>query len=455
MKSRNIIIGAGISGLALGWFLKKRFGEDQELTLLEADGRSGGWIRSHFDQGFLFEEGPRSCRSKGAGLATLQLIEDLGLQHEVIGASSHAQKRYLLIDGKLESLPNSFFSYMRSPLMKGVFSALLKEWKIPPSDAEDESIGSFIERRLGKKIADNFMDPLVSGIYAGDIHQLSMRACFPDLHRLEKEHGSLIKGMIRKGKTKEQHSPFIQKHKQSPIFSFKNGMETLVSALHGRLKNNIQLSCPVKSINQYNDAVEIILEDGRVLEGDRVFLTIPAHQAAKLLKNIDAEISSRMEQEKHATVAVVNMGWNASLLKQEGFGYLIPSSEKQDLLGVVFDSSAFPLQKGSSGQTRLTAMLGGVHNPHVEACNHEEIESKALKAIHTHLGIFIKPDVIRVSMAKQAIPQYAVGHVAKFRSMEVSLKRASAGRIHLLGSAWKGVAVNDCIAQAKTIAASI
>ena len=276
MSSRNIIIGAGISGLALGWFLKKRFGDNQELTILEASERSGGWIRTHHEQGFLFEEGPRSCRSKGAGLVTLQLIEELGLCEEVISASPQAKKRYICMDGKLQSLPNSLFSFLRSPLMKGVLPALLKEWKIPPSDLEDESIGSFITRRLGKKIADTFMDPLVSGIYAGDIHQLSMRACFPDLHRLEKEHGSLIKGMFRKRKAEDGQSPFVQKQRLSSIFSFRNGMETLVSALDARLKSHIQLSCAVKTIHIGDKAILVTLEDGRVLEGDpsyRLFAT--------------------------------------------------------------------------------------------------------------------------------------------------------------------------------------
>lgn len=455
MKSRNIIIGAGISGLALGWYLKQRFGDSHELTILEADERPGGWIRTNHEQGFLFEEGPRSCRSKGAGLTTLQLIEELGLCDEVISASPEARQRYICMDDKLHTLPNSFFSFLFSPLMKGVLPALWKERKISPSDLEDESIGSFIERRLGKQIAANFMDPLVSGIYAGDIDQLSMRACFPDLHRMEKEHGSLIRGMFRKRKATEQVSPFIQKQRKSPIFSFKNGMETLVSALYGRMKDSMQLSCAVETLHLKNGVIEVVLKDGRVLKGDRVFLTVSAHHAAKLLKDIDAKTAAQMAQAKHATVAVVSMGWNDSVLKHEGFGYLVPSSQKQELLGVVFDSSAFALQNGSKGKTRLTAMLGGVHNPKVEGYSEEEIEMKALEAVKRHLGICLKPDAVRVSMARRAIPQYAVGHVGKFQEMENNLKLASGSRIHLLGSAWRGVAVNDCIAEARKMAYGI
>ncbi len=452
MRSQNIIIGAGISGLALGWFLKKRFGDNQDLTILEASERPGGWIRSYRDQGFLFEEGPRSCRSKGAGLATLQLIEELALCNEVISASPQAKKRYICIDGKLQCLPHSFLSFLRSPLMKGVLPALWKEWRIPPSGLEDELIGSFIERRLGKKIADNFMDPLVSGIYAGDINQLSMRACFPDLHRMEKEHGSLLKGMFRKRKAEETQSPFVQKQRLSPIFSFKNGMETLVSSLYDGLKENIQLSCCVQAINVENAAVEVVLEDGRVLKGDRVFLCVPSHQAARLLKNVDAESCMQMADEKHATVAVVNMGWHGNVLKHEGFGYLVPSSQKENVLGVVFDSSAFALQNGGVDQTRLTAMLGGMHRPEVEGYSSEEIEATAVASVQNYLGIALKPDVIRVSIARQAIPQYSVGHGLKLLNIENRLKQVSGFRIHLLGSAWRGVAVNDCIAEAKKMA---
>jgi protoporphyrinogen/coproporphyrinogen III oxidase len=460
MRFRHIIIGAGISGLALGWYLKKFFGDNQTLTILESSERVGGWIRTHQDRGFLFEEGPRSCRTKGTGKDTLQLVEELGIGHELISASPCSQKRFIYFEGVLQAVPDTIWSFLFSPLMKGLLPSLWKEWRTPPSHLEDESVADFIERRLSKEIAEKLIDPLVSGIYAGDIHKLSLRSCFPDMHRLEQEHGSLVHGalvqrMLRKKNRKDNPSDLIKTHHLTSIFSFKNGMETLVKVLANRLTKEIQLCCPVKQIRCDAEAVLVTLENGRVLKGDRVFLAVSAQVAGRILNHIVPLAAETMAKSSYATVAVVNMGWNKQVLKQEGFGYLVPSSQKQGVLGVVFDSSAFAEQNNQPNQARLTAMIGGMHRPEVDKLSKERLIDIAQSALNHHLGIYSQPEVIRVSIAKQAIPQYEVGHRANLLQMESEVSRASDSRLFLLGSAWRGVAVNDCIAQAKKMAESL
>lgn len=455
MKPRFIIVGAGISGLAVGWYLKKRF-DEPVLTILEASHRVGGWIRTRHEEGFLFEEGPRSCRSKGAGLNTLQLIEELKICDEVISASPEAKKRYLYFNGKMEPLPDSLISFFTSPLMKGVIPALLKEWQVARGAMDDESIGDFIERRLNKSIAERLADPLVAGIYAGDIQKLSMRSCFPEIYRKEQEHGSLVKAMLF-GKKQNQpfsNSLFLKKHRCNAIFSFKNGMETLVKALHKNLLEEVKLSCSVKTIHYRKGEIVLTLQDGRKLCGDHVFLAVPAKVAAEILKDADPGLGKMISTETYATVAVVNMGWNKKVLSDEGFGYLVPSSEKQNILGVVFDSSAFA-EQNHANQTRLTAMIGGIHRPEMENASENTLKEIAKEAIALHLGIYAKPDAILVSLARQAIPQYEVGHHAKLLNIEKKLQHTFSSCISLVGSAWRGVAVNDCIADAKKIVESL
>lgn len=455
MRLRNIIIGAGISGLALGWFLKKRFGKEQDLLILEASERPGGWIRSPCDQGFLFERGPRSCRSRGAGLATLHLIEELGLCKEVISANLQAQKRFLYLDGKLQQVPQTLLGCLFSPLMKGVLPALWKEWQVPSADLEDESIASFIDRRLNKSIAERLVDPLVSGIYAGDIHKLSLRSCFPEIHRLEQEHGSLVKGMLCKKKNEPDSSHFIETQRNSPMFSFKKGMETLVIALYNQLKEGVRLASCAKTLSCEKEHILVGLENGECLKGDRVFLAIPASATAQIIKNVASFSAKKMSRIPSATVGVVNMGWNKKVLKQEGFGYLVPSSQKQSLLGMVFDSSAFAEQNESVNQTRLTAMVGGRHHPEVEYFSNKKFIGIVTNALNRHLGIFSEPEKIEVFIAKEAIPQYEVGHHNMVLEIEKELKLISQSRLYLLGSAWQGVAVNDCIVGAKKVVDSL
>lgn len=454
MKYRDIIIGAGISGLSLAWFLKKHFGKDHALTVLEAEDRPGGWIRSHVEDGFLFEMGPRSCRSKGAGIETLKLVEDLGLCEEMISASPEAQKRFIYTNGKLYAMPGNPFSFLLSPLMKGVLPALLKELRVPPTDLEDESIAAFIGRRFSPEIATRLMDPLVSGIYAGDINKLSMRSCFPEMHLMEHEHGSVVKGMFRKKKVGHELSPFVQKQRLSPIFSFKNGMESLVSALYSNLKEHIQLASKVVSLRIDKDEVDVVLANGSVLNTDRVFLAVSAQAAARIVGICSQGSALLMGECESATVAVVNMGWNKRVLKKEqaGFGYLVPSSQREGVLGIVFDSCALSEQNRHGEQTRLTAMLGGALSPEVAGMAHGDIKNRTLAALEKHLNIRKIPETIKVTVARNAIPQYHVGHHNRLLEIVRILKDDCGGRVNLLGSSWRGVSVNDCIAEAKTVA---
>lgn len=447
--SRILIIGAGISGLALGWFLRRRFSDTISLTILEASARPGGWIRTRRQEEFLFEEGPRSCRTKGAGIDTLQLAEDLGIGNEVIMASPDARKRFLYCDHKLQPVPDGWFSFLRSPLMRGMLPALWKEWRAPPSSLADESIADFIDRRLGSNLAERLVDPLVSGIYAGDIRQLSVRSCFPEWHQREQQYGSLIKGMWANRHC--QMRPPVNNQKTGAIFSFQNGMETLISALSRDLTSDIRLDCPVHEIYKGPGTIKVKLSGGEILEGEQVFLAIPASAAARLVEKEASCTAYEMLQTPYATVAVVNVGWKQQVLPHPGFGYLVPFSEQQEILGVVFDSSVFPQQDTGQSQTRLTVMMGGMRHPEIANDSVQKLQDKALTALHRHLGIAMPPDAVHVTMARNAIPQYEVGHHARLLRIEEGMKHAFSSRLALVGSAWRSVAVNDCIAEAKSL----
>lgn len=451
-KQRFVILGGGISGLSLGWFLKRRYGNDIALTILEKDVRPGGWIRTLEYDGFLFEKGPRSCRSTGTGVATLQLAEELGLAGETIAASPSAVKRFLYTEGRLQQLPQGVTSFLLSPLMRGVLPALWREWRTPPESSSDESIFDFICRRLSSNIAERLIDPLTSGIYAGDIRKLSIQACFPEMFRWEQEHGSLLKGMLSKRKAdKQTTSLFVSKMQRTPIFTFKGGMEILVKALATHLDDSIRLGCSVRTLELNGDGTNIILENGDMLQADHLFCALPSTEASALLNPLLAAENVQIATVPAVTVAVVNMGWKGNILKHNGFGYLIPTQEQEKVLGMVWDSSAFPQQNRSDTETRLTAMLGGAHHPEIEVLSRKEIVDRALLAVSHHLNINSPPDAIHTQVAKNAIPQYLVGHNDNVKRNEQNLKRLSS-RLTLLGSSWHGVSVNDCIAESKRIA---
>lgn len=450
MTARAAVIGAGISGLALGWHLKESSGID--LKIYERSDRCGGWIATDFINGFLFERGPRSCRTRGAGRATLELIEALGLEEEVIAASPSANRRYLYLDKQVQPLPHSLSTFFRSPLMKGVSLGILRDL-FQRRGTGDETVGTFFSRRIGAQLTDRLIDPLVSGIYAGDINALSIRACFPEFYRCEKERGSLLLGMLLRKKNSQENTPFVESMSKQPIFSFRNGMETLVKALSSRLKSHIALTQNVRELRRHTSGVEVVMDDGSVELADKVFAAIQPAQACRLIERESPVAAKLMSAIPAATAAVVNLGWKDKVLDREGFGYLIPQSEKEPVLGVVWDSSVFPEQNGSAGKTRLTVMLGGTNHPEVCSLSQEDLLGIASDALKRHLGIIRPHDAVKVSIAHGAIPQYVVGHLERLDKIERLLNEAFDGRVVLAGSGWRGVAVNDCIAEAKALAA--
>lgn len=447
---RVAILGAGISGLALGWYLKQRFGPTLSLSIYEKSHRPGGWIKSSRVDDFLFEEGPRSCRSYGAGIATLSLLESLNMESEVIVASPVARKRYLYHQGELCAVPG-LSGLLFSPLTQGVVSALWKEWWQKPVIHEDESIYSFISRRFNPELAERLADPMTAGIYAGDIHRLSMRSCFPQVFQWEREYGSVIKGMFRDRKKKtDPLSPFVAKVKsEGSIFSLKQGMESLVANLAAQLKDELLLQTQVDAVEVKEEEIWVSSSIGGARRFDRIFCALPATEILRLFS------SALKGTYDFSTTSVVTVGiaWKKPVLNKQGFGYLVASREKQDVLGVVFDSSVFPQQSNYSGETRLTAMLGGTHHPEIVQLSHEEIASRVRSVLCKHLSISCEPDAWHIKVAKDAIPQYGVGHLALAERVKKTIAQLS-HHITLLGSAWHGVAVNDCIAEAARISAS-
>lgn len=420
------IIGGGITGLALGWNLKKK---GIDFTLFEKNNRTGGVITSIQRDGFLFEKGPHSCRTRG-GRATLELVEELGLEQEVISASPAAKKRYFYSQGKFKQVPSCPVSFLLSPWRMGVLKALWNDWRTPPGDGNDESIYQFVCRRLNVQLAEEIFDPFVTGIFAGDIRNLSIQACFPIMSSWEREHGGLIKGLLatrKKQKKSADGSPFIQKMLKTSLFSFRGGMQTLTNKLEEKLRSHIQLNKEASKLEKKGEKWEISFKDGSVQQFDRLFLTIPASEASLLLPHIP-----ELSQIDYQSLAIVNLGYRKPVLKREGFGYLIPSSEKKKVMGVLWDSSVFPQQNYSPQETRFTVMLRPGDEPF------KSVE----EALERHLGIKEKADVTSLYFADRAIPQYTVGHLEKVRKIESALPPS----LTLLGSSYRTLSVNECIA---------
>jgi oxygen-dependent protoporphyrinogen oxidase len=453
MPRRIAILGAGISGLAIAWFLKRALGSCIHLTIIEKNPRVGGWIQTLQTEGFLFEQGPHSCRSKGNGQETLALIEALGLQDQILTPHSDARCRYLYQGQRLQSLPKHLWEVPLNPLTFGWLKALWRDWHMPKRQEEDESIQAFFTRRIGKSWTERLIDPFVSGIYAGNSARLSLKSCFPLFDQWEQQQGSLLRGAWRhRPSSTISHTPLTQKIGKSPMFSLREGMESLPRALARELKENFSLGQAVHHLYFKEQTIEIHLENGECLMADQVISTLPAFALSSVLAAYPL-VADKLRELPYASVAIINIGFQQAVLPCKGFGYLIPSQLGLQVLGCVWDSCIFP-QQNVQNQTRLTLIMGGIRHPEVEQMSEQEIKKQALLALHSQMGICTEPQVMQVKKAQHAIPQFEVGYsIWKQRVQEVM--HYLSPHLILSGSAWNGVSINDCVAQARQLVQQI
>lgn len=412
-KKRIIILGGGISGLTLAYFLSRR-NDLFDITLIEQSDRLGGWIDSDATTGFFFEKGPRVFRGARCE-AFLSLIQQIGMEKELIESNPNAKSRYLWKDGKLRKVP--MFSW-------GVLKGALNDLWAKPSDVEDESVWDFACRRFNRQVATDFFDPLVVGIFGGGVRELSIKSCFPRFKTWEKEHGSVIRGAFKSPR-------FIGPH----MFSFKRGLKSFVQRLAE--KTPIQLHLNEKVVR---------------IEGAQVFTTEKNYQADYLFSALPCQVIGQLLVPELLQIplrgaTMVNLGYHHAVLKKKGLGYLVGSKEDQDVLGVTFDSMAFPQFNKTAQETRLTVMLKD------SKLSDGEARDLALKAVRKHLGIKHLPTVSSVMRAPQVFPQMHVGHEQFIQNLEQSL-RQKYPHLYLVGNYLYGVGVNDCIERASSVAAN-
>ncbi|MGH2637827.1 MAG: protoporphyrinogen oxidase [Rhabdochlamydiaceae bacterium] len=414
-KKTIIILGGGISGLTLAYDLAKH--QDRfQIRLIEKSDHLGGWIDTDTSTGFFFEKGPRLFRGSRSP-HFLALTKEIGLHSELIESKKEGQGRYLWMEGKLRKIP-----IVSWDLVKG----LIKEWKAPPLKEIDESVWDFACRRFNQSIAEHIFDPLVVGIYGGDIRKVSVRSCFPLYKSLEEQHGSILKGLLKQQRFK---GPFM--------FGFHRGMKSVIQRLQERTSIPFHLEEEVISIVQKNEKFQVKTSKG-IYEADYLFSALPAPIIGKLL--IPELLNLSMEG-----VTIVNLGYGKNVLKKKGFGYLVSSKEKEDVLGVVFNSMTFPQYNRLPQETRLTVKLKN------SMISDDEARSLALKGLSKHLGITAQPDVSMVIRAPRVFPQFLVGHHSRMQTLEEELAKRYPC-LKLVGNYLYGVGVNDCIARARSVA---
>ena len=447
--ARIAIVGGGMSGLSLALYLKQ-LRPEWELIVLESESRPGGKAWTIEQDGFRIEYGVNGVLDNKPH--TLELASMVGV--ETLKSNDAARKRYVVKKGNLVKLPESPKEFLTSPLLTltGKVRVAL-EAIIPKGNLDkDESLASFAKRRLGKEAFQYLIDPMASGIFAGDPEKLSLKSCFPRIYELEKEYGSLIRAMIKLQKQAKKAG------KSGPgagpggiLTSFKKGMGELVEACAHKLKDSLQTNAKVIGIERENSLWKIFLEKGESQEATHLVLASPARSCSTILQKLNHSLASLLDSIYYPPITITAFAFKNSNLpiQLDGFGFLCPYVEKRKILGALWDSSVFKF-RAPDGYSLIRVLAGGARQPEIAGYRKERLIDTALNELREIMDINATPEMVWYHLWPHAIPQYNVGYSDLLKSIEQ--ERQALPNLYFRCNWIGGVSLNDCIANSKALA---
>jgi oxygen-dependent protoporphyrinogen oxidase len=446
----TIIVGAGIAGLTIAYRLSEA---GKSFALIEAQESIGGCMQTTKDSGYLLELGPNSTFARES---LVQLAKDTSVAHEISELGKRAKQKFLVVDKKnrpsrLCPVPMGLFQAATTPILSSFGKLrLFAEPFIPKGKETDESVHSFVSRRLGKELAEKVVAAALTGVWAADIKKLSSRSALSKLWEAEKSSGSILVGMNAQRKKKPKAKGSRQ------MITFSSGIAALPKALANAIPaSSTHCDCRVTSMNQKEESIELITnsKNGGELcyNAKHVVLTTPALTTAELLTPTNKKLAKEIGSVPYAPVGVLHVCIQKSAVRSPitGFGFLAPPKEGRALLGAIYSSSLFP-ERAPEGEYLLTCFVGGAVGPELSDVSKVDVQNNVLETLQALLKTKSLPKVVKHTYYPQAIPNYPVGH-HELQDKVDSFHKDNP-HIHLLSNWLKGLSVADRIDEAEELA---
>ena len=452
---RVAVVGGGVAGLAAAYELARltRDGANLQVVLFEASTRLGGIVETVREGGFVIECGPDAWVTEKPWAR--KLAEELGLGDEVMASNDAGRKTYVLIDRKLQAMPDGMRMMVPADLdaldASELFSAEAKqayrdeagraEELRTNAPEEDESVAEFVRRHFGEEVVEKIGTPLLSGVFGGDATKLSVRAVMAPFVAMEREKGSLVAAL----QTRAVGA------KSAPVFTtLRSGMGTLMDRMIAAIPEDwVRLAAEVRFVS-YEDEGWLVGTTRGVERFDAVMMAAPVDVARSLLEPVDERAAQLMEMEASSAV-VVGFGFadSAKCSVPPGFGFLVPPGSDSLLLACTFVDQKFDHRVPQGGRL-LRAFFGGKAAERMMRCGNDETAAVARMELARILGPLPEPQVTVVRRWPRSLPQYGVGHLERMRELEERVQALDG--LWLLGNGYRGVGLPDLIRDARAAA---
>lgn len=433
---RLVVVGGGISGLAAAWAARQaatRLEGGLEVLVLERGSAVGGKVNSIARDGWLVEGGPSGFL--GGRPEMDRLVEGIGLASKRVPANQASARRFLFRAGRMRRVAPNPLALVREGVLsaRGVARVLAEPFITVRRDGADESVWDFAARRLGIEVADRMILPMALGIFAGDARRLSLAAAFPRMAVLEREHGSLIRGMIAmRGRT----SP-------GALTSFRGGMQQLPRALAERGGFAVRCGAEVWALRRTSDGWSVaVAGDAEPIPADAVILAGEPWAMAPLLQPHDTALAAELTAIVCPPVAVVALGFGpaAAAKVPAGFGVLIARGEGFRMLGNLWETHLYE-GRSPAGHLLVRAMFGGAVDPEAGALSETDLATLARAEIARLYGMTDAPVFEQVVRVPRAIPQYEIGHAVRVARIAAAIQALPG--LSITGNGLRGVAFAD------------